>query len=403
MVKTGITTSVIALGTEQDVDATFLKRCAEIGQGTAYFTTAPDELPRLFAQDTLTAARSTFVEEPTPTRVLPDLFGLGELPQEGFADVGGYNLTYLRDGAVCGVATTDDYKAPIFAFHYQGIGRAAAYTGQIGGQYGAPLLAWPGYASFFVGVARWLVGQEEPADLFATVRRDGKDAVIQVEQDPDASARSDTSHLEARMTGADGTKTTLQLERVGENRFEARFPLAKEGITLGTLALADGKTVALPPIALPYSPEFEPSPDTERGERTLRKLASESSGVAGVEAAAFWRGERSGHAWRVIARELILAALIALLLEITVRRLQLGHLLRMPAFVKRALARRRAVPVPSTADVPEESVPLPRAAPTGPAQPASTPEPPRTAPKPATSVSSALERAKRAADKRLER
>jgi hypothetical protein len=125
MLRAGITTSVIALGTETDSDATFLKQVAKLGGGEIYFTMDAAELPRLFAQDTLTAARATFVEEPTGARTLPDLFGLGEVVQEGFADLGGYNLTYLRDGGVCGVVTSDDYKAPVFAFSYQGIGRTA--------------------------------------------------------------------------------------------------------------------------------------------------------------------------------------------------------------------------------------------------------------------------------------
>src|SRR5262249_28837628 len=108
LVQAGTTTSVIALGTEHDSDAEFLKDVAARGQGQVYFTLDANELPRLFAQDTLTAARSTFVEQPTGTSVLPDLFGLGELPGKEFAQLGGYNLTYLREGAVCGVVTTDE-------------------------------------------------------------------------------------------------------------------------------------------------------------------------------------------------------------------------------------------------------------------------------------------------------
>lgn len=400
MVRAGMTTSVIALGTEADQDATFLKRVAELGLGQCYFTTDADELPRLFAQDTLTAARSTFVEEPTSTRVLPDLFGMGELPQEGFAELGGYNLTYLREGAVCGVVTTDDSKAPAFAFQHQGLGRTAAFTGQIGGSYGAPLVAWPGFASFFVSVTRWLVGQEEPGDLFATVRREGRDAVITVEQDPDAAVKTDTSVLVAHMTAADGAKTAVELARVGENRFEARYPMEKEGVVLGTLALADGKSVTLPPVALPYSPEFEPSPDPGRGERLLRKLAEESNGLAGVNAADFWRGERSGHAWRVIARELILAALVALLLEIAARRLQLGQFVRLPAFVQRWRTARRERPLaaPAANASATSSTEVGTSNPTA-AAPRST-DAPR---EPATSVSDALERARRAAGRRLDR
>lgn len=404
LVQAGTTTSVIALGTEADSDAEFLKECARIGQGEIYFTMDADELPRLFAQDTLTAARSTFIEETTGTSVLPDLFGLGELPGKDFAQLGGYNLTYLRNGAVCGVVTTDDYHAPAFAFMHQGIGRTAAYAGEVGGKYGAPLVAWDGFATFFVSIARWLVGQEEPADLFATVRREGRDVVVSVEQDPDAGARTDTSKLEARFTAADGSKTVLGLERVSENRFEARTTIAKEGIALGTLALADGRSLALPPIALPYSPEFEPSPDAQRGERLLRRVAEESNGIAGVGAADVWRGERAGRGWRVITSELVLAALVILLLEIAVRRLQLVESLRVPAFVTRWRAERAAKRAVKRAAAPVTMADAPASAAPPSSTPISTPETRPTAPsKPAPSLSSAMDRAKRAADRRLDR
>jgi hypothetical protein len=360
------------------------------------------------------------------------LFGLGEIASGSstgsasgnttgaadFAQLDGYNLTYLRAGAVCGVVTTDDYHAPAFAFHYQGLGRAAAFTGQIGGKYGANVVAWPGFASFFVSTARWLVGQEEPADLFTRVRREGKDIVVEVEQDERAAARSDTSKLEAHWTAPDGTQTTVLLQRTGENRFEARQAIANEGITLGTLRLADGKFVTLPPVALPYSPEFEPSPDPQRGERLLRKLAEESGGVAGVNTSELWRGERSGQEWRVIARELVFAALIALLLEIAVRRLQLARSLRLPAFVRRWRERRAASRV--TAPTPGASASISRSTSASGAESASRTTSPATstatsaeapatastpppAKAPAEDMASVLQRAKRSADRRLDR
>jgi hypothetical protein len=167
-------------------------------------------------------------------------------------------------------------------------------------------------------------------------------------------------HLEARSAPErrDGTTGSVLLERTGENRFEGRYALEKEGVALGTLELADGKFVTLPPVALPYSPEFEPSPDPQRGERLLRRLAEESGGMSGVAAADLWRGARAGHAWRVVTREVIIAALLALLVEIAVRRLQLAGLIRLPAFLGRWRVRRRvtAPAQPSAADVPATPV-----------------------------------------------
>ncbi|MCY2961375.1 MAG: VWA domain-containing protein [Planctomycetota bacterium] len=403
MVRAGITVSVIALGNETDSDADFLKTVAAAGSGTAYFTTDPAELPRLFAQDTMTVARATFVEERTATRVLPDLYGLGPIGAAEFATLDGYNLTYLRGGAVAGVITNDEYAAPVFAFQQSGLGRSAAFTGQIGGTFGAGVLAWPDFPSFFATTGRWLVGQEEPGEVYASVRRDGKEAVVALDVDPERAAKLDLSKLEGRMRGGDGETRQLVFERVDEYRYEARAKLSTEGVALGSVALGDGRTIRLPPIALPYSPEFERGSDPARGERLLRRIATESGGLVNPSATELFRGERASKGWRPIGRELALLALVLLLLEIAVRRLELASFVRVPAVIRRTWSRLTTRPAqgarPAAVDPPgagRANVP-----------PSATPDSPRApttaGTEPAPNVESALARARKAAGKRLER
>jgi uncharacterized membrane protein len=330
----GTTVSVIALGTESDSDAEFLMDVADLGEGEIYFTTDATELPRLFAQDTMMVARSSFIEEPVSVSLLPDLFGLGEIESEGFPELEGYNLNYIKPKAITGALAKDEYNAPIFSYWYQGIGRSAAYCGQVGGTHGANITRWPGFSSFFVTLARWLVGQEVPTELFASVRRDGSMAVISVEVDPEAELPPDTSNLVTRIRQPDGKYTEHILERVSENRYEARIQLQEAGVTLGTLRLADGRFENLPPIVLPYSPEFERQEDPQAGERQLRELARMTGGEVAPAAHTLFRGERQAKAFRVISRELMLAALLLLLFEIAARRLALwGSLAR---FFKRS-------------------------------------------------------------------
>ncbi|MEM7516543.1 MAG: VWA domain-containing protein, partial [Planctomycetota bacterium] len=100
LAEMGTSLSVIALGTETDSDADFLKRIAALGGGEAYFTLDAQERPRLFAQDTLRVARSSFIEEPTGVRTSGGQIGLGELSLESFPNLSGYNLSYLREGAL---------------------------------------------------------------------------------------------------------------------------------------------------------------------------------------------------------------------------------------------------------------------------------------------------------------
>ena len=64
----GATVSVIGLGTKADPDAALLEDIAKRGNGRIFFTQEAMEIPRIFAQETVTVARSAFVEEATPAK-----------------------------------------------------------------------------------------------------------------------------------------------------------------------------------------------------------------------------------------------------------------------------------------------------------------------------------------------
>lgn len=394
--QSGVTISVIGLGKESDSDGAFLKSVAEAGDGKIYFTMEPSELPRLFAQDTLTVARSTFVDERTETAALPNLFGLGEISREKFPSIGGYNLTYLRNGASSGAVTLDDYKAPLLAFWYAGVGRAAVYTGQIGGSAGSDIVQWGGFSSLFVTLARWLSGQEEPESVFPSIRREGKDAVISVELDAGAPVPAETAQLKARMRSASGRPHDVVLTRVDEHRYEGRMPLTEEGIAVGAIQLGADRVVSLPPVALPHSPEFERPPDPGWGERQLKQIAEESGGVLQPDARTLFEGSRASKGTRLITRELAIVALLLLLLDIAARRLLLWESIGVPRRrIEQASGRTATTGATKTAS----AAPAPTARPAGGAPAAPRPE---SAP-PKESLSSALAKAKKAAGRELER
>jgi hypothetical protein len=410
-VQAGITVSVIGLGKETDKDSEFLIDVAKRGRGEIYFTTEPNDLPRLFAQDTLTVSRSTFIEQTTPAAILPDVVQLGEVPPGAFPAVDGYNLTYLRPEAVMGVMTTDEYKAPIVAFRHAGLGRTAVFTGQVGGKHGGSIVAWPGFSAFFVTVARWLSGQEEPREYFTSARRDGKDAVVAVEVDASAGPAPDASRLKATVVDETGRNRDVVLQRVGEHRFEGRYPLTPSGVSVGTVQLGEGKVVSLPPLALPYSPEFERPAEPDAGEKLLRRLSAESGGAFDAEIAALFEGERGGRAWRLLTIELLTAALVVLVAEILVRRLALLTRLAVPAPLKRAVTAaaswRPARPAPGSS---REDASRQTPAPVAEAAPAAAPVAPAapvkpTAPvKPAEpSLADALAKARKSAGKETRR
>jgi von Willebrand factor type A domain len=367
----GITVSVIGLGSEGDSDAAFLKDVAARGHGRAYFSATAEDLPRLFAQEAITVARSSFVTEPSPARTLPDLVLLGELPKSPFPDLDGYNLTYLRPGATMGAVTTDEYRAPVLAFWHRGLGRIAALTAEVDGKYSRRLNAWSGFQGFATGLGRWLLGGAPPEGVQASLERRGGEGIVRVELDP-ARARGGADDVRAAAASVvspdarpGGTPDRLTLAWVDDNTLEARFPVQKPGLYLGAVQLGDGKVVALAPLTLPYSPEFEPRADPGEGLATLREMARLTGGVDRTA----WddvfsvRGLRDRQI-RDLVVPLALALLLVHVIEIAGRRLLLFaaaqtwlRTLRVPRLPRR---RRHGPAVPETAVAPETTAaPLP--------------------------------------------
>src|SRR5436190_91098 len=322
--------SVIAVDSEGDSDAAFLKDVAARGQGRMHFTSSAEELPRLFAQEAITVARSSFVTEPTATRTLPDMVLLGDLPASPFPGLDGYNLTYLRPGATMGAVTTDEYKAPVLAFWHRGLGRVASLTAEVDGQYSARLNAWRGFPDFAVGLGRWLLGGEPPSGIQASVERQGGQGIVRVELHPDRArgGAKDVRAAAATIVPPDdrpgAAPMRLTLAWVGEDTMEARFPVQKAGTYLGAVQLGNGTVLPLGPLSLPYSPEFEPRADPKEGEKTLVELARVTGGIERTG----WDGvfDRSRLRNRQV-RDLVIPLALGLLLlhviEIAGRRLYL--------------------------------------------------------------------------------
>jgi Mg-chelatase subunit ChlD len=391
----GITVSVIGLGSESDPDAAFLKDVAARGQGRIHFTASADELPRLFAQEAITVARSSFVSEPTGARALPDMVLLGDLPASAFPSVDGYNVTYLRPGATMGVVTTDQYTAPVLAFWHRGLGRVASLTAEVDGKYSQRLNAWKDFQGFSVGLGRWLLGGEPPLGVLASVERRGGQGIVRVELDPGRArggagdVRSATATIVPPDDRNAGAPQRLTLSWVGEDTLEARFPLQKAGMYLGAVQVGTGAVLPLAPLSLPYSPEFEPQPDPNEGRNTLIEIARLTGGVERTTwDDVFTSAHSRNRQMRDLVIPLTLMLLIVHVVEIGGRRLllfaaALGWLRNSWLRTARFPRLRRARPRPVAASPSSPASPA-----RGDAPPNETPgdaAPPVEAPKPATS------------------
>jgi Mg-chelatase subunit ChlD len=385
----GISVSVIGLGTEHDVDADLLKDIAKRGNGNIMFTEDPEELPRLFAEDTMSVARSTFITpdesqpDGIPGAILPDARLMGELGADVFPPVGGYNLSYLKPNATSAVVTRDEYQAPLSAFWYRGLGRAAALCLEVDGQHSGPFARWDNYEDFLITHARWLLGGSHPDDVFVELQREGQDAVVTVELDPDRTDNAETPELIVVPPGDEREQpVSPDFIWTGPHTLQARFPLDRTGsfrtiVKTGRQRLARG-----PAVTLPYSPEFAPRAGNQSGAEILQSLAETSGGTARTDVLEIFKNPPRSPSKTSLLPYLFIASIVLLLIEIAGRRLSLWERLKPVEEIPRTadeLAGRR-----KTSWIPKWKLALPKRKQQTSAEPSSASEssPPASEPPP---------------------
>lgn len=312
----GVTVSVIGLGTEKDVDAALLKDVAEKGGGRIFFTQDAGELPAIFAQETVSVARSAFVKDATGAAGTPGWTEIAARAPKWLSSVDGYNLSYLREGATASLVTTDEYQAPLVAAWARGAGRVAAVSFPLGGAYSQKARMWPDYGDFSQTLGRWLAGEDAPAGMAVRSEVRGETLSVELLHDESWAGRIAQTPPTAALASKAGSARALVWEKIEPGRFAATVRLepgeaARGVVRVGASAMPFG------PIAASGSPEW--SYDREALEE-LRRLSARSGGGARLDLATIWDAPR-----RIEARSLrawwLCAAAALLVLEAAVTRL----------------------------------------------------------------------------------
>jgi Mg-chelatase subunit ChlD len=343
-----VTVSVVGLGTEHDCDANMLKDLARRGGGDCYFSDNPDEIPRIFAQDTFTIARSTFIDEPTPFAYTAGYSLLGAQPVSAPPSLGGYNLCYIRPQANLAAVTGDEYKAPVVASWNAGNGRVLCYLGEADGKFSGDFAKWNQAGEFYATLARWVAGKHQPLPDDMLLLQEVRDGVcfVQLHLDPERKADPFANLPRVKvlhgLPGAAPAKSDVALEWKNADLLEAAIPIVGRETVLNTVEISGQQAVTLPPVCLPYSPEFAPD-QPGRGAAALAQIATTTGGKNRVEIPKIWSELPVKSRYVELAPWLLIAAAILFLLEIFERR---------TGWVSKAVGRRPAV-VPSAATEPE--------------------------------------------------
>ena len=354
--QAGITVSVIGLGLPTDVDADFLRDIALRGNGRIYFTEDANDLPRLFAQDTFVVARNSFIDKPSAVKATPALINLTAKPYPNIPDIGGFNLTYLRDNAQPAVITQDQegYNAPFVTGWQAGAGRVLCYTGEADGKYTGPIARWNHVGDWFTSLARWTAGESDPLEqnMMITQRLEKGLCVIDLHLDPRRATTLFSSLPTATTlheTDAAPRAERRPLQWVSPDVLRVNVPLDGAATALSTVQITGQQPVALPPVRLPYSPEYLPV-SQDLGGVTLKRLARATGGAARLDLTTIWSDLPKLSRMFNLSPYLLSLAVILLLIEIIERRT--GALALAGAWITRRRRIRAKAPPAEALDAP---------------------------------------------------
>ncbi|MBL8914698.1 MAG: VWA domain-containing protein [Archangium sp.] len=391
LVGQNVTVSVIGMGTRSDSDARLLEEVARLGNGRIYFAEDVTSLPRIFSQETIAVARSTFVEDATLTRLGPDLAQLGKLPTSDAPGIGGYNLTYLKPQASIGLRTTDGNEAPVTALWPRGAGRVVAITAEIDGSYTGEFRKWAGQRALITQAVRWTMPPLSlQVDAVARANLTGNDLHVTLDFDPNAPPPAGTPTLV--LLSGDGKSKPLELPMrwEDEDRVGAHFVLPGSGTWHPVVRLGD-RLFRAAPVTLPWAPEFEPAPASE-GKSLLSAVAKAGGGIERIAMVGLFKEAVESEAAVALAPFLLAVCVALIVAEVFVRRFLSGPRLRKrkvvaaaqpkpfvrpsaPGFVAPSGATGLAPAPQTTASPPAGSSETPAAASAAPETPAEPPKP----------------------------
>lgn len=314
----GTTISVIGVGARSDADAALLEDIATRGGGRIFFSENAGEIPNIFAQETVTVARSSFVEDLTGSQATGRWYEIARKEVEWLKEVDGYNLSYLREGDETALVSTDTYAAPLVAFGRRGIGRTAAVAFPLGGEFSERSRNWTHLGDFIQTLTRWLMGDELPPGIGIRHDLTGSELSIELLYDSGTweekiSTTPPTVVIEKGFRN--GKKEELIWERLSPGHYQVTTRLEEGTPARGAVQVA-GAAIPFGPITVGSGSEWRFDPERVK---ELRETARASGGEELLDLSKAWKKPPApGEA--PIRIPLLFALLILFLFEALVTR-----------------------------------------------------------------------------------
>ncbi|MCY3782073.1 MAG: VWA domain-containing protein [Chloroflexi bacterium] len=319
--NSNVTLSAIAIGRNPGA---FLETMAEAGAGNYYRVADVEQIPLIFAQETVLASRSYIVEESFTPRLTGSsaiIDGIGSMPP-----LRGYVASTPKAAAQRILSGPEPYEDPVLAAWQYGLGRVVAWTADANARWANEWVDWEDFPRFWGQAVAWSINAGANKNLETSIVAHNDRARIVVDARDDAGGFLDGLTLSSAVLNPAGGSLRIPLQQTAPGRYESSFMPSNEGAYFLTISGGSppGSTEAnltdLHGWVMSYSPEYIPRPHDER---LLAEIAEITGGenLAERPDAVFAHDLGAEMAATDIWERLILLALLLLPLDIAVRRL----------------------------------------------------------------------------------
>jgi uncharacterized membrane protein len=249
----GITTSVIGIGLEEDVDTPFLKDLARSGGGRFYLTADATKLRSLFVEETERLVDSSMKEvsfRPVVERVHPIVAGIDYAtgPQ-----LRGYQELEPRPTAEVVLSGPEGH--PIMTTWRYGLGQVVAWSSDSGPRWAENWLGWSGYSKQWTQAARFALRSREGDETAVEVDFNGETARLRIARRDTKGMTIDAGAVRARVK-VEGGETPIPVRALEPGLWEGDLE-TKPGqtYTVEVLGKEDDEVLATRTFVPPPSPE----------------------------------------------------------------------------------------------------------------------------------------------------
>jgi Ca-activated chloride channel homolog len=311
--------TVSTVGVGSDADQNLLQQMAEWGNGRYYFTDDPQNIPQIFARETMSASKSSLQETPFQVKMVRPADFLAGVPLETAPYLLGQVLVKVKPTAELWLVS--ERGDPLLATWRYGLGQTAAFTSDARNRWAVEWLRWEGFGKFWTQLTRKLRRPAALKNFPATITHENDGFRLRVDVVNEAGDFVSDLQGDVLVVAPDGTQKKLSLNLAEPGQLEAFWPASQKGAYHAQILLKRGDQMIEQQYVsgtVGYPDEFSLRPPDED---KLRALAKGTGGKFNPTAAEILEGDsRHADVERELWPWLLITALLAFVGDVAARR-----------------------------------------------------------------------------------